>query len=148
MGVVDDPMLALIARFVVEDIDNLGIPDEEFMQQQADEINRYVGEATGEERHRLALQWIREHAEHYRLEWQKKKLSRMVLDKRCADCPLMHRGTNKRYCTIHSRWVTLLKEYLADQISSERYVKETLALLDQQKSNLKITTISPHATHG
>ena len=122
MGVIDVPMLALIARFVVEDI------DEVFLQQQVDEIKRHVGDAEGDELHRLALPWIREHAEHYRREWQKKELSRIVLDKRCADCPLVHRSTNKSFCTIHNHWDSLLRESLADQISSERYVEKALNL--------------------
>jgi hypothetical protein len=148
MGVIDDPMLALIARFVVEDIDNLRIPDEVFLQQQVEEIKRHVGESEGVELHRLALQWIRENAEHYRREWQKKELSRIVLDKRCMDCPLLRRSTNKPFCTIHNRWVALLREYLADQISSERYVEKTLNLLNQHKKNLKITAISSRISHG
>lgn len=142
MGVIDDPMLALIARFVVEDIDNLGIPDEVFLQQQVDELKRYVGDATGRECHQLSIQWIKENAINYRREWQKKELTRIVLDKRCADCPLMHRDTHKPFCTIHKRWAGLLREYLADQITSERYVEETLDLLNQHKNNLKISAFS------
>ena len=148
MGVIDDPMLALIARFVVEDIDHLGIPDEVFLQQQADEIKRYVGDASGQERHQLALQWIKEHAQYYRREWQKKELSRIVLDKRCADCPLIHNSSKKPFCTIHSRWVVLLKEYIADKIGSEEYVEETLSLLNQHKENLKISAIAAQVNHG
>jgi hypothetical protein len=148
MGVIDNPMLALIARFIVEDIDDLRIPDEVFLQQQVLEITRHVGDTEGEERHQLALNWIREHAEHYRREWQKKELSRIVLDKRCADCPLVQRGTNKPFCTIHNRWASLLREYLADQISSERYVEETLDLLNRHKENLKISSISRRVCHG
>ena len=148
MGVIDDPMLALIARFVVEDIDNLCIPDEIFLQQQVDEIKCHIGGADGEERHRLALQWITEHAERYRREWQKKELSRITLNKRCADCPLVRRNTNKPFCTIHNRWASLLREYLADQITSERYVEKTLNLLNQHKENLKITAISSRISHG
>jgi hypothetical protein len=148
MGVIDDPMLALIARFVIEDIDDLGIPDGVFLQQQVDEIRHHVGEAEGEERHRLALQWIREHAKHYRSEWQKKELSRIVLDKRCADCPLVHRNTSKASCIIHNRWASLLQEYLTDQISSERYVEETLDLLNRHKENLKISAIAARVSHG
>jgi len=148
MGVIDDPMLALIARFVVEDIDELGIPDEVFLQQQVDEIKRYVGDATGKKRHQLSLQWIREHAENYRGEWQKRELSRLVLEKRCTDCPLVLRRLNKPFCTIHNRWVSLLREYLTDQISSEKYVEETLDLLNQEKDNLKISVISARVGHG
>jgi len=148
MGVIDDPMLALIARFIVEDINDLRIPDEVFLKQQADEINRHVGDAEGEERHQLALQWIQEHAEYYRREWQKKELSRIVLDKRCADCPLAQRGTNKPFCTIHNRWVSLLGKYLTDKISSEKYVEETLELLNHHKENLKISAITPRVCNG
>jgi hypothetical protein len=57
-----------------------------------------------------------------------KELSRIVLDKRCADCPLVHRSTNKSFCTIHNHWDSLLRESLADQISSERYVEKALNL--------------------
>jgi hypothetical protein len=148
MGVIDDPMLALIARFVVDDIDDLGIPDEVFLQQQVDEITRHVGEAEGEVRHRLALQWIGECAENYRTEWQKQELSRIVLDKRCADCPLVQHGTNKHFCSIHNRWVYLLMEYITDQISSESYVEKTLNLLNQHKENLKISATSSRVSHG
>ena len=148
MGVIDDPMLALIARFVVEDIDDLGIPDEVFLRQQVDEIKRHVGDAEGEEQQRLALQWTKEQAERYRREWQKKELSKIVLDKRCADYPLVHPGTNKPICTIHQRWAALLREYLADQISSETYIESTLNLLNHHKENLKITAISSRVRHG
>jgi hypothetical protein len=84
MGVIDVPMLALIARFVVEDI------DEVFLQQQVDEIKRHVGDAEGDELHRLALQWIREHVEHYRREWQKR------------NCP----GSSSTSAARTARWCT------------------------------------------
>ena len=148
MSVVDDPMLALIARFVVEDIHDLRISDEAFLKQQVREIKRHVGDAEGEERHLLAMQWISEHAAHYRREWQKKELSRIVLDKRCADCPLAHRGTNKPCCIIHNRWVALLRQYLDNRISSEKYVEKTLDLLYQHKEDLKISSISARVAHG
>lgn len=148
MGVIDDPMLALIARFVVEDVDDLGIPDEVFLQQQVDEIKRHVGDAEGEEQQRRALQWTKEQAERYRREWQKRELSRLILDRRCADCPLVHHGTNKPFCVIHQRWAALLREYLADQISSECYIEKTLNLLNHHKENLKITAISSRVRYG
>jgi hypothetical protein len=72
MGVINDPMLALIARLVVEDIDDPGTP------------RRGVPAATG----RTLPQRM-----------AKKELSRIVLDRRCADCPLVHRSTNKACCT-------------------------------------------------
>ena len=50
MCVIDDPMLALIARFVVEDIDNLSISDEIFLQHQVAEIGSYIEDAPSNQR--------------------------------------------------------------------------------------------------
>ena len=141
MCIVDDPMLALIARFVVEDIDNLSISDELYLQHQVDEIRSCIGNAPGDQQQQLALAWIKEHAEQYRQEWQRRTFSKIVLDKRCADCPLVKDGS-KSSCVIHSRWVVLLKEYIADEIGSDVYVEETLNLLDQNKTKLKISAVS------
>lgn len=141
MCIFDDPMLALIARFVVEDIDSLNISEEDFLQHQLTEIRSCIENAPREQQQQLALAWIIEHAERYRQEWQRRAFSKMVLYKRCADCPLIH-DSSISYCVIHSRWVALLKEYIADEISSEKYIEETLDLLTQHKTNLKISTIS------
>lgn len=141
MSIFDDPMLALIARFVVEDIDNLTISDEVFLQQQLAELRSSLENAPREQQQQLALAWIKDHAEQYRQEWQRQTFSRIVLDKRCADCPLIH-DCSASYCDIHSRWVVLLQEYIADEISSEKYIEETLEILAQHKTNLKISAIS------
>jgi len=141
MCIIDDPMLALIARFVVEDIDNLSISDEMYLQHQVAEIRSYIEKAPGEQQQQLALAWIKEHAEQYRQEWQRRAFSKIVLDKRCVDCPLINDGS-KSSCAIHSRWVVLLNEYIADEIGSEIYIEETLNLLNQNKTNLKISAIS------
>jgi hypothetical protein len=141
MCIIDDPMLALIARFVVEDIDNLSISDEIYLQHQVAEIRSYIENSPREQQQQLALAWIKEHAEQYRQEWQRRILSKIVLDKRCTDCPLVQDGS-KSSCVIHSRWVVLLNEYIADEISSDIYVEETLNLLSQNKTNLKISAIS------
>ena len=141
MCIIDDPMLALIARFVVEDIDNLSISDEIFLQHQVAEISSYIENSPGKQHQQLALAWIKEHAEQYRQEWRKRTFSKVVLDKRCADCPLIH-DSSKYTCIIHSRWVVLLKEYVADEIDSDIYIEETLNLLNQNKTNLKISAIS------
>ena len=141
MCIIDDPMLALIARFVVEDIDNISISDEMYLHQQVDEIRSYIENAPGEQQQQLALAWIKEHAEQYRKEWQRRTFSKIVLDKRCADCPLIN-NSSEFSCVIHSRWVVLLKEYTADEIGSDIYIEETLHLLNQNKTNLKISAIS------
>ena len=141
MCIIDDPMLALIARFVVGDIDNLSVSDEMFLQHQVIEIRSYIENAPREQQQQLALAWIKEHAEQYRREWQRKTFSKIVLDKKCADCPLIH-DSSKSFCVIHSRWTVLLNECIADEISSDKYVEETLNLLNQHKTNLKISAIS------
>jgi hypothetical protein len=108
MDIIDDQMLALIARFVVDDIDNLSVSDEMFLQHQVAEIRSYVENAPREQQKQLALAWIKEHAEHYRQEWLRKTFSKAVLDRRCADCPLIH-NSPKPFCIIHSRWFLLIK---------------------------------------
>ena len=141
MYIIDDPMLALIARFVVEDVDNLSISDETYLQQQVTDLKRYIEQSPGKQKDQLALEWIREHAERYRQVWQRKTFSRIALEKRCADCPLLQ--DDKKYsCVIHSRWVALLTKYIAGEIGSDIYIEETLNLLYQNKRNLKISAIS------
>jgi hypothetical protein len=141
MCIIDDPMLALIARFVVEDIDNLSISDEIFLKQQVAEVSSYIENAPGKQQQQLALEWIKDHAEQYRQEWRKRTFSKVVLDKRCTDCPLIH-DSSKSSCIIHSRWTVLLKEYVADKVDSDIYIEETLNLLNQNKTNLKVSAIS------
>jgi hypothetical protein len=141
MCIIDDPMLALIARFVVEDIDDLSISDEIYLQHQVAEIRRHIENAPRKQQQQLALAWIKEHAEQYRQEWHRRALSKKVLDKRCVDCPLIN-DSSKSSCVIHSRWIVLLNEYIADEIDSDIYIEETLNLLNQNKTNLKISAIS------
>ena len=81
MCIIDDPMLALIARFVVEDIDNISISDEHYLKHQVAEIRSCIENAPKKQQQQLALAWIKEHAEHYRQEWKKKTFSKIVLDK-------------------------------------------------------------------
>jgi len=141
MSIIDDPMLALIARFVVEDIDNISISDETYLQHQVAEIRSHIENSPRKQQQQLALAWIKEHAEQYRQEWQRRTLSKIALNKRCTDCPLVRDGSNYS-CAIHSKWVVLLTEYIADEIDSDMYVEETLDLLSQNKTNLKISAIS------
>ena len=141
MSIIDDPMLALIARFVVEDIDHLSVTDEKYLHDQVAEIRRCIENSPGKQQQQLALAWIKEHAEQYRQDWHRRTLSRLVLDKRCADCPLIHEDS-RASCAIHARWVALLNEYISDEIDSDIYIKETLSLLNQKKTKLKISGIA------
>ena len=138
MAKIDDPTFALIARFVVDDLDNLSISDEAFLKSQVETICSHINDAPEEQQQQLALAWIKEHAEHYRQEWHRKTLSKCVSDKRCQDCPLVHTNGNE-FCSIHSKWVVLLNEYVTDKIDSEKYIEETLHILGQHKDNLKIS---------
>lgn len=147
MDIIDDPMLALMARFVIDDIENLNLSEEEFLQHQILEIKNNIEHAPKEQRQQLALAWIREHAEKYRKDWRRRTISKMVLEKRCADCPLIHDGSMS-HCAIHGRWVILINEYMADKISSETYIKETLDLLTQHKESLKISRIASKMQHS
>jgi hypothetical protein len=140
MSIIDDPVLALIARFVVDDLDNLSISDEAFLKSQVETIYSHINNAPEEQQQQLALAWIKEHAESYRQEWFRKSLTKSVSDKRCQDCPLQH-GSSKQYCSIHSKWIILLNEYVTDKIDSEKYIEETLYILNQHKNDLKISEI-------
>ena len=141
MSIIDDPVLALIARFVVDDLDNLSISDEAFLKNQVETIFSHIKEAPEEEQQQLALKWIKEHAEQYRQEWLRKALSSCVADRRCQDCPLLHSSSNKEICSIHSKWVILLNKYVTDKIDSEKYIEETLRILNQHKDELKVSEI-------
>ena len=140
MSIIDDPVLALIARFVVDDLDNLSISDEAFLKSQVETICSHINNAPEEQQQQLALAWIKEHAERYRQEWFRKSLTKSVSDKRCQDCPLQH-GSGKQYCSIHSKWIILLNEYVTDKIDSEKYIEETLYILNQHKNDLKVSEI-------
>ena len=85
------------------------------------------------------MEWIKQHAEKYRRNWQKKTVSRQVGEKRCTDCPMLGYAADK-VCAMHSHWLKLLNEYLADEISSEIYIQEALHLLQEHKQELKLAT--------
>ena len=143
MSIIDDPVLALIARFVVDDLENLGITDEAFLKSQVETIRSHVGDVPEEEQQQSVLGWITEHAESYRQNWLRNALSRNVTNRRCRDCPLLHgSGTaGKGFCAIHSKWVILLHEYIDNKIDSEQYVAETLHILNLHKNDLKVSEI-------
>ena len=141
MCILDDLKLALIARFVVGDIDSMSVSDEKYLQQQFAEIKSYIEKVPSEHKEELALVWIKQHAEQYRREWTRKTFSKELLAKRCVDCPLIH-NSSISVCIIHRKWVGLLEEYIADKISSDKYIEETLVLLNKHKKDLKVTAIS------
>lgn len=143
MCILDDPMLALIARFVIKDIDNINISDQLFLQQQLIELKNHTDGLPQEQRHSIAMEWIKEHAERYRQEWDSKTITERIFTRRCTDCPIINNGTMS-FCVIHKKWNELLEAYSVRNIESEEYIKETLDLLTQHKNRLKISTISPN----
>ncbi len=135
MFIVDDPMLALIARFVM-DVQHLDVSDEEFLQEQVRSIGEFVDRFPAEQRQARALEWIEVHAKHYRVAWQRRVVSDQLTDRRCSDCPLV-RDDSRTRCEIHAKWARLLQGYLDDGISSRQYVEDALRLLSEHKSKLK-----------
>lgn len=138
MAIPDQPMLALIARFVGADIAEVNFSNEDYLQHQFAEIREHVENYPEAARQQAALDWIREHAEHYRAQWQQQALSELLLDRRCDDCPLIDDGAETS-CIIHQRWIGLLNEYIAGDINADRYVEETLRLLTEHKNELKLS---------
>ena len=144
MPIVDDPMLALIMRFISKD-KHLDISDEEFLQRQLAEIKDYVGQYPPEQETRRTMEWIERYAEEYRKDWQKNMAARQSSTRRCPDCPLIESDSSsfcEIYCEIHHQWQDLLQSYIGDNITSKKYVEDTLRLLEEHKTNLKISLSS------
>jgi hypothetical protein len=136
MYIVDDPTLALIARFVGNATDP-DLSDREFFHQQVAAIEAYVEGFPPAERELRALAWIEANARHYRQQWQKQTAAVALADVRCPDCPLSC-GNQRTPCAIHARWLKLLRLYAASELSSTDYVKSSLALLTAHKDALKV----------
>lgn len=137
MYIVDDPTLALIARFL-GDVAHDGRSDEAFFRHQLATVAAYVEGFPDAERDRRALEWIEANAMHYRQQWQKQTAIAALATRRCSDCPLAG-GSQEKPCAIHRRWLKLLERYAADELSSHDYVEMSLALLNAHKSWLKVT---------
>jgi hypothetical protein len=135
MLIVDDPLLALILRFVV-DTDEAGPTNEEFLRRQILTLRQYVAQFPEQEQGEKAMQWIERHAEGYRRSWQNRTVSQRTVHLRCADCPLTERGAAE-HCEIHEQWLYLLRRYIAGQIRTRPYVEESLRLLREHKARLK-----------
>ncbi len=134
MYTVDDPVLALIVRFV-GGANDLEVSDEAFMQRQIEAIRAYVESFPAEERTQRAREWIEGHAEHYRQQWQRSVIQERLSHTRCADCPLV-RGNGSGTCAIHDRWLGLLTDFAAERITSRQYVEDAIELLQAHKRRL------------
>jgi hypothetical protein len=132
---IDDPMLALIARFAACCTDR-EVSEEAFLRQQCEQIYEYVKNDPEDQRQERALEWVMHNAEAFRRKWHENAAAQAALASRCPDCPL-ERQDDATTCEIHERWLELLNRYVARDISSRAYVVDTLSLLRDQKERLK-----------
>ena len=139
MNIIDDSTLALITRFVGNERQP-ELSDAEFLLQQIAAIEQYVALFPSTERQERALEWIANHARHYRQQWQKQAAAAALAQARCADCPL-EGGNRDKPCSVHSRWLRLLRRYAASEISSRGYVEASLELLEHYKERLQISKV-------
>ena len=139
MLIVDDPMLALIVRFVADGRD-IDISDGELQRQQIRAISDYVSRFPPKEKNTRAMEWIAENAQRYRRQWQRRVVTAQLSDFRCPDCPLV-REDSSLPCEIHGRWLETLNSYLEDEMSSAQYVESTLKLLQAHKAQLKVAGV-------
>ena len=84
---IDDPMLALIARFAgcCEELES---SEEVFLRSQCDQIREYVESYPRDQRQKRALEWVTRNAEAYRRKWRQQLVTDIALTSRCLDCPL------------------------------------------------------------
>ena len=139
MNIIDDSTLALITRFIGDER-HPDLSDAEFLLQQITAIEQYVALFPATERQQRALEWIANHARHYRQQWQKQAAATALAHARCADCPL-DGGKRSKPCAVHRRWLQLLRRYAAGEISSHGYVEASLELLNHHKQQLKVSKI-------
>jgi hypothetical protein len=136
MFTVDDPLLALILRFVV-DTEAPEATDAEFLERQLKAMRQYLAQFPPGEHGERAMDWIAEHANRYRRDWERNTLASRTVYLRCADCPLADLGASAQ-CEIHEQWLYLLHRYLTDQVTSREYIESTLALLQEYKDQLRL----------
>jgi len=132
---VDDPMLALIARFA-GCCSKLDVSEETFLHRQLDEIQRHVGSFPPEQQQEKAMEWIAGNAERYRDNWKKNLIASEASNNRCPDCPLEERGDAER-CEIHGCWLEIFNLYVVGETSSRQYVEDSLDLLQRHKERLR-----------
>ncbi|MDX2494087.1 MAG: hypothetical protein QNK27_03910 [Desulfuromusa sp.] len=133
---IDDSVFALILRFAGFK-QELSFHTDDFLKKQLQEIEAHINQYPPEERRSHALRWIEQYASEYRKSWNKEVVTKKVLDHKCADCPLDN-GDAIEHCEIHDQWLALLQKYAADEINSQEYVENALALLATHKEDLRI----------
>ena len=93
MFVVDDAVMALILRFVVNN-DDMDSPDNEFLKRQIKTLRKYLAQFPDEEHGTRAIEWIGQHAARYRRDWERStvasRISRFVRPTMRCDQPRSH----------------------------------------------------------
>lgn len=137
MELIDDPLLALLVRFVAGGR-RLDVEDnQEFLRRQLDTVRAYAAQFPDAERNERVMEWIQEHAAQYRRDWQGERIRNCLSGSQCLDCPLLDLDI-PAHCDIHGHWLELLSRFLADKISSRAYVEKALSLLSEHKSQLRV----------
>ena len=136
MNPIDEPLLALILRFVVAE-SAADLPQEACMRLQLAMIREHVAGFPEPQREARALEWVEQHARRFRTECQG-RLVKAALDDdaRCPDCPLAE-ATDRDHCAVHVRWMALVRDYLDQRLTSAEYVRRCLALLEEHRDQLK-----------
>lgn len=137
MYTIDDPMFALILRFIGHN-KKVSFCDKGFLHKQLKAIQEHVDAFPPEEQELRAIEWIEKYARQYRKSWEEETITKKFIGKRCSDCPL-HKSKLKVFkCQIHEKWMKLFRQYATNEISSKQYVEKNLKLLSQHKEHLKI----------
>ncbi len=136
MFVIDDPMIALILRLVV-DTEDSGSDTDEFLQRQLKAMRQYLAPFPHEEHGAKAMEWIGQHAKRYRRDWERNAVASRTVYLRCADCPLADLGAAEQ-CEIHEQWLYLLHRYLSKEVTTRSYIENALATLREYKQQQKL----------
>lgn len=136
MYTIDDPMFALILRFVGYH-QAISFYNHEFIQKQLETIQKYIKKYPAEEKRLRITEWIEKYAQEYRKRWEQEVIFNEVSRQRCPDCPLAGVNINE-HCRIHEEWTALIQQYTADEIDSREYIESALKLFKQHKEELKI----------
>ena len=137
MYTLDDPMLALILRFVGRS-ETIAFCDEGFLREQQEALREHLAGVPGEDRRARALEWVETHAREYRDRWAHRVVDEVFSGERCQDCPLVGQD-DAGNCRIHDQWLELFHRYLADEITTGTYVADSLAILARHKKSLKVS---------
>ncbi|MRI31432.1 hypothetical protein EOPP23_00315 [Endozoicomonas sp. OPT23] len=141
MFTIDDPMLALIIRFVAHQSD-FDVSQEVFLQQQLEILQNHVSKFPVEQQEAKAMEWVELYARNYRRNWERHLATGQISHIQCQDCPLKGTG-DESLCAIHGKWLKLLEDYCNEKVSTSLYVQHSLKLLQENKEKLKLARKLP-----